>query len=142
MDVRGNLTGPGASMVGIDLFEGTYDIKYPAFGDRYFANVAASGVSEKVTSIKGFSQIELRKMPLDSYDIIYIDGSHENHDTLEDAVLSWRLLKSGGVLIFDDYGRREPQFSAPKSGIDTFFRFFGDKFIVLHNDHQVFLKKK
>ena len=49
------------------------------------------------------SQVVLRRLPLETYDIIYIDGSHATSDVLEDAVLSYRLLKPGGLLIFDDY---------------------------------------
>ena len=45
----------------------------------------------------------LRRLPLESFDIIYIDGSHAVNDVLEDAVLSFRLLKPEGILIFDDY---------------------------------------
>jgi hypothetical protein len=31
------------------------------------------------------------------------DGSHRARDVLEDAVLSWPLLKVGGIMLFDDY---------------------------------------
>lgn len=41
------------------------------------------------------------------YDFIYIDASHVKFDVLTDAALAWRLLKSGGVVIFDDYGGGE-----------------------------------
>jgi predicted O-methyltransferase YrrM len=37
------------------------------------------------------------------YDFIYIDGSHLASDVLSDSVLSWPLLKPGGVMIWDDY---------------------------------------
>jgi hypothetical protein len=33
--------------------------------------------------------------------VIYIDGSHEPMDVLTDAVMSWPLLRSNGILIFD-----------------------------------------
>ena len=90
------LTAPTASLTCIDLFNGPYR-------DRFFANVERSGESGKVTALTGYSQLALRKLPLNYYDIIYIDGSHSKDDVLEDAVLSWRLLKEGGVMIFDDY---------------------------------------
>ena len=38
-----------------------------------------------------------------SFDLVYVDGSHLAADVLQDAVLSFRLLRSGGLLIFDDY---------------------------------------
>lgn len=37
------------------------------------------------------------------FDLIYIDASHDAVDVLADAILSFRLLKVGGVIIFDDY---------------------------------------
>jgi predicted O-methyltransferase YrrM len=36
------------------------------------------------------------------FDVIYLDGSRLTDDVLTDAITSWRLLKQGGVLIFDD----------------------------------------
>jgi hypothetical protein len=94
--------------------------------------------------VTGFSQIELRKLPLESYDIIYIDGSHEADDVLEDAVLSHRLLKKGGVLIFDDYLWQLEGASnvRPKPAIDVFYAFFKDDYDVVHNGYQLLLKKK
>lgn len=37
------------------------------------------------------------------FDMIYIDGSHQATDVLADAVLAFRLLRTGGMMIFDDY---------------------------------------
>ena len=36
------------------------------------------------------------------YDLIYVDGSHYADDVLGDALHSFRMLKVGGILIFDD----------------------------------------
>lgn len=35
-------------------------------------------------------------------EFIYIDGDHRAHSVLEDLVLSWQLLKVGGVILCDD----------------------------------------
>lgn len=90
------LTHPTARLTGIDVFEGPLKA-------RYLANLDRSGFSDKTTTITDYSQLALRELPFDSYDIIYVDGSHAKDDALEDAILCWRLLKDGGVLIFDDY---------------------------------------
>jgi predicted O-methyltransferase YrrM len=37
------------------------------------------------------------------FDVIYLDGLHFADDALTDAITAWRLLKQGGVLIFDDF---------------------------------------
>jgi len=37
------------------------------------------------------------------YDFIYVDGSHAAADVMIDGVLSYLLLKDGGIIMFDDY---------------------------------------
>jgi SAM-dependent methyltransferase len=136
------LTDPSASLTVMDLFGGDYNANYPEFAKNFFSNLELSGEKHRVEVIKGFSQIELRKLPLNHFDIIYIDGSHTNPDVLEDAMLCRRMLKTGGTLIFDDYGRRQPEYTGPKGGIRTFFAYWGNEFEVLHNDHPIHLRKK
>ena len=79
-----------------------------------------------------------------SYDIIYIDGSHESFDTLEDLVLSSRLLKENGLMIMDDYQHYADRllFDRPKFAMDAFYATFREQFDVIHYGWQVMLKKK
>jgi len=138
------LTDPTARLTGIDPFFESY-IQMESYKDVFYSNLKLSGLEEKANIIKGFSQIELRKLPLDSFDIIYIDGSHDAADCHEDAVLAWRLLKNGGILIFDDYLYNANAFVAvdkPKIAIDTFLGLFGNHFDVIHSDWQLILKKR
>jgi predicted O-methyltransferase YrrM len=99
-----------------------------------------------VTTVVGYSQVELRKQPVDAFDIIYIDGSHTADDVLEDAVLSWRQLKPGGLLIFDDYQadgwNHELPRKTPRVAIHAFYLLYGVHFEVLHNGYQIILHKK
>jgi predicted O-methyltransferase YrrM len=37
------------------------------------------------------------------FDFIYIDGNHCCDNVLADAVMSWTMLKPGGIMLFDDY---------------------------------------
>lgn len=136
-------TDPSARLTAVDIFAGPYK-------DRYFRNVDRSGASQKITSITGYSQIVLRKLPLNAFDVIYIDGSHDKDDVLEDAVLSARLLKKGGILIFDDYrwggfnvsGTSDKPTDFPKPAIDRFALSFDDDFEVTHNWTQLILRKR
>lgn len=68
-------------------------------------------------------------------DLIYIDGSHLPKHILEDAVISWKLLKVGGVMVFDDYewGLNGELDDKPKTGIDA-FRFGYQKHYELLDD--------
>lgn len=134
------LTDPTARLTGLDLFYDDYRyVDFKGHKEVFYSNLELSGFQEKATIIEGFSQVELRDLPLDSYDIIYIDGSHDESDCLEDLILSWRLLKVGGMLICDDYMMEGLE--APHLAIDTFNFFYGDHFEVVHVDKQVFLKK-
>jgi predicted O-methyltransferase YrrM len=136
------LTHPTARLTGIDVFDGPYK-------GRYFANIERSGSSGKVTTITGYSQLELRGVPLKHFDIIYIDGSHSKDDVMEDAVLCWRLLREGGLLIFDDYrwagcfasGTSDAPTDFPKAAIDRFVQCFDSQLRVIHNAYQLILKK-
>ena len=64
------------------------------------------------------------------FDFIYVDGSHQDPDVLVDAVLSFKLLRVGGVLVFDDYLWNEvlpygvDPIRSPKIAIDAFCNIF------------------
>lgn len=133
------LTHPTSRLTGIDLFAGDHENQHGSFKETYLANLKLSGAADRADTIQGYSQVELRKLPLESFDIAYIDGSHLNADVLEDAILCWRLLKEDGILIFDDYGGGAAN---PKLGIDMFVRYYGDHFDVVHNSFQLILRKK
>lgn len=136
------LTHPTSRLKGIDLFDGAYK-------KRCFANIERSGSAEKAEMLTGYSQLVLRELPLDSFDIIYIDGSHAKDDVMEDAVLCWRLLKEHGIMIFDDYrwagcfvsGTSDAATDCPKPAIDPFVQCFDEHFEVIHNSYQLILRK-
>jgi hypothetical protein len=110
---------------------------------RFVSNIGTAGGRNRLELVEGHSQIELRRLPIDNYHIIYIDGDHMAASVLEDAVLSWRLLKIGGLLIFDDYDwehQREPPFR-PLMAVDFFTEVFRPKVEVVHRDYQLVLRK-
>jgi len=140
------LTHPTSELVGIDPFIDEYaEWQTKGMKETFMSNLEASGQADRCTILEGFSQEVLRQLPLDEpFDIIYIDGSHLDRDVLEDAILSARLLKMGGLLIFDDYkmGFGEKHGYVVGLPIDAFMYFYGSSFEVVHSDYQVILKKK
>lgn len=72
-------------------------------------------------------------------DLIYIDGDHRASSVLEDLVLSFRLLKPGGIILCDDslsWKHRDkngtPSLqSSPKLAVDNFIQCNWDKLEVL-----------
>ena len=131
------LTHSTSRATGIDIFPG--DMK-----ETFMGNLKISGLQDKVTTIVGYSQYELRKLPPLSFDIIYIDGSHVANDVLSDAVLSWLLLKDGGLMIFDDYlyGLDLPSDLRPQVAVDSFISAFRNFFDVVAHSYQVIVRKK
>lgn len=82
-------------------------------------------------------------LQIEKYDAIYIDGSHWTDDVLFDSVLSWSLLKIGGVMIWDDYewtfGREEREH--PKPAVDAFLACYRGCYKILHTGYQVLVEK-
>lgn len=146
------LTHPTSHVTGIDIFWSdsaeTYEFS-PEKQEYYEANLLAAGGEGRFTTLVDFSQIALRELPLEYFDIIYIDGAHNGPAVLEDAVLSWRLLKEGGILIFDDYrwGKGKDKIATPSYAIDIFLETFAGEesfagdFELLHGERQIILKR-
>ena len=85
----------------------------------------------------------LRSIEEPTFDFIYIDGDHTAEGVLQDAVLSWRLLKPGGIMAFDDYLWEDPRGIEFQPGwsIDTFIGAVKDESEVLLSNSQVWLRK-
>lgn len=131
------LTHPSSNATAIDMFPGDLESKF-------LANLKMSGFRDKVTVLKGTSSQQLRTLPFNSFDIIYIDGSHLAKHVYIDAALSWELLRPDGLLIFDDYlyVLQGPLDQRPKISVDTFNQAFGDELEIVLSDYQMVVKKK
>jgi predicted O-methyltransferase YrrM len=117
-----------------------YKGKQNSIFQTFTNNIDASEHRDKITVIRGFSNEEVPPLENEFFDIIYIDGNHEPEYVLEDAVLSFRKLKKGGILIFDDYGWGGPDLT--QRGIDAFVSGYYKKIKVLgFQGMQVFIKK-
>ena len=94
---------------------------------------------------KGLSSSILPKLET-TFDLIYIDGSHKSDDTFVDAYYSSKLLNTNGLLIFDDFGWKDPNNSgindSPELGIKLFIQLNSDKYHIVHVGYQVVLMKK
>lgn len=77
------------------------------------------------------------------YDFIYIDGDHTANTVISDAVLSWDLLKVGGIMAFDDYEWTHPDGDsyAPRKAIDSFLNVYGPYLEELNRGWQLWVKK-
>lgn len=95
----------------------------------------------RVRKVKG-DRWELAKLPPAYFDAIYIDGDHRSFAVLTDAVVAWRVLKVGGVLMFDDYGLGHPvPENGPAIGIDAFLAAAAGRWRALSQRYQVIVQK-
>ena len=79
------------------------------------------------------------------YDFIYIDADHTSAGVFLDAELSWRVLKPGGIMAFDDYTWQHESGRpalAPKGGIHMFLDRHAGEYEVLAINLQYWIVKK
>ena len=96
---------------------------------------------------KGFSQRILPTFPeQEKYDFIYIDASHRADDTFVDAYYAHKLLKPGGLIIFDDYLWQDPTdlhaSNSPKLGVEVFNTMYEREYQLVYSAYQVGMIKK
>jgi predicted O-methyltransferase YrrM len=146
------LTHETARIDCIDTFEGSVEhtrmgVNVENLLSRFLGNTEPH--AKKIGRFIGRSQDVLRSgdfCPYEvySYDFIYIDGSHKAADVLEDAVLSFRLLKVGGLIIFDDYawnGGGPTEFDNPRRGIEAFYYAYQNQLERTHVYYQAVFQK-
>jgi predicted O-methyltransferase YrrM len=103
-----------------------FHFRKTAFG-LFMQNLKLSELEHKVIIKEGMSCDELPKLITEQkqYDIIFIDGNHTSPFVLTDAVMSWYLLKKGGMIIFDDYMWGDiKSTNSPKIAVDSFMMNF------------------
>lgn len=112
---------------------------------NFLQNIIESGYSDKVLIRQGFSDKILPSLITEQkiYDIIFIDGNHTAPYVLMDAIMSWTLLKKGGIIIFDDYtwGLDRPTTLRPKESVDYFMSTFGEYVVELYSNYRKIVKK-
>jgi len=130
------LTHPTARATGIDI----------ALRKELLDNLSISGAENKVKTIEGRSQAKLSLLQPNSFDIIYIDGSHAAAAVLADAVLSWPLLRNNGLMMFDDYlwnAKILPLELRPQVAIDAFITAHRNSLEIVYNsDSQRIFRKQ
>jgi len=118
--------------------------KYHAVEPRFRRNVAKLNFSGLSTR-KGFSTYELPKMLEggETFDLIYVDGSHTAWAVMVDLAYCAALLDIGGMMVLDDYWHHESEIGGPgvKQAVDRFHGVFRDYFEITAVYRQVALTK-
>ncbi len=91
------------SVVAIDPFDATIEGET---GDgrlqQFRENLTRAGVSHRVVLKRGFSHDVAETVPLSSLDVLFIDGSHEYEDVLQDIDDWTPKMVDGGLILFND----------------------------------------
>lgn len=145
------LTNKTSKITVVDTFGGSPEetgmknLDFENVLSRFKNNI--SEYEDQVIIRQGYSSTILRQFdPIPQFDFIYIDASHTAYGTLEDAILAHPLLKKEGLIIFDDYGWKDPNrpslTESPELGIDCFYNVFADFYDVIFTGYQIGLIKK
>jgi SAM-dependent methyltransferase len=130
------LTGNNCLIHVVDTFGGSreeagmnWDENYDfdALFNKFSNNIQNN--KEKVIIHRGMSGDILKTdFGKEIFDFIYIDGSHTAYDVLQDAILCHPLLKKGGIVVFDDFGWKDPNnlhpTNSPELGITCFYNAY------------------
>jgi predicted O-methyltransferase YrrM len=116
----------------VDVFTGMQQAQ--SYYRRFLQNVSESPRRSRilVRPAASFEFLTSFAVSGDRADFIYIDGAHRAASVLEDLVLSFRILRPGGVIICDDYlggdGLKDNvTLASPKIAIDAFTTIFRDR---------------
>lgn len=138
------LTDPSSKLTCVDPWNGNIAHEQFSFGDVEAAfDEQLKPYTNKLTKQKMYSEDYLMKNRNKQFDFIYIDGDHMPQAFMLDALLSWELLKPGGIMAIDDYTWSHPQGERynPKQAIDMFVGMYSEHCILLEKNWQVWIKK-
>jgi len=141
---------PQATVTAIDTWEGGVEYQerpeLATLEQRFDHNISA--FTDRLVKRKGLSSVilaELAALETECFDFVFVDGSHFADDVMVDAVLAWRLLRSGGILIFDDYLWRLGRYGwkrNPSHAIHLFLRLIDGDYDLLHVGYQLAIRKR
>lgn len=143
------LTGKGSLLIDVDTWEGSDEeahksMDFVSVYDTYRRKTDHFHQISKVTdTTQNFLVTPLSILQRNYFDFIYVDADHTTVGVLLDAELSWPLLKSGGIMAFDDYtwGDHYPMHQRPKPGIDLFLLRHSGEYDVLAVNLQYWIRK-
>jgi predicted O-methyltransferase YrrM len=142
------LTDKSSKLIDIDTWQGSDEQSHAEmdFSDVYQVYKEKVKDLSVVSIVSDTTRYLIRQLDnfAESFDFIYIDADHTTVGVLLDAELSWSLLKSGGVMAFDDYtwGRDLPPSKTPRPGILLFVEKHKEEIDTLVINSQYWIKKK
>ena len=139
-------TLPKATLISVDTWEGADEHQgsstLQTIEDNFDKNIDIyrdRSTKFKGTSFNFFNEYVVK----DSFDLVYIDGSHHTDDVIIDAVKGFELLNVGGIMIFDDYfwWYYNKPVDNPAGAINAFLRLKEGAYEILCLYGQLILRK-
>ena len=96
---------------------------------------------DRVTLIEESTWNAWHTLKPESFDFVFVDAGHTPFDVLHDAVQAYRVTRSGGFIMLDDYlwgFEGEPR---PKCAIDAFLTCFYGKLKIHWKEYVVVVQK-
>ncbi len=78
----------------------------------------------------------LASLGVKKFDLVYVDGSHEPLDVIDDAALAWRFTGERSVIVFDDYA-----WDAVRRPVDAFLALFDGTWSAVELDSQLLVRR-
>lgn len=77
------------------------------------------------------------------FDLVYVDGDHSRLQVMIDTCLAWRLLRPGGIMIWDDFRDYRPDLiDRPTPAINAFIEMLADQIVVVKDTGQQLIVQK
>ena len=128
---------PRCHLTAVDIFVD------PNVEARFDRNMRRYG--SRVTKIKDRAAPTMDRMLKERvlFDVIYLDTGKSKSVSFVYSALAWPLLRTGGVIIWDDliWGQDRPEDDQPGAGIRLFADMFSDCLDVLHKGKQLIARK-
>lgn len=141
--LRNVLTHPSSTLADVDTWRGSAEVDHEAidFDEVQALYAKQTAPFDNVAAFHSTSD-DFFLGTTKVFDFIYIDGSHQAHQVLRDAVNADARLRSGGIMAFDDYRWGGGARDVPAPAIDAFVRCFENDYEVLEAGLQVWVRKR
>lgn len=139
------LTDKTSDLTDVDTWKGSDEEVHQEmdFADVYQTYKEKTKQFTNVSSHQIDSESFLAACRANTYDFIYVDADHTAAAVAIDAIHSWRLLKPGGIMAFDDFTwkHKDGMVYMPFRAIDFFCWAFQFKLEILVRNEQVWIRK-
>jgi predicted O-methyltransferase YrrM len=107
-------------------------------------NVASYGARLEKLKSRSVPALDRFAQEGSSFDVIYIDVSHQREDVMADSALAWKILKPDGFVIWDDYlwAPDWPEAERPQRAIDAVLSALRGEIKIIQLHHQVIAQKQ